>query len=74
MGRFSVRVATMHCIAVRQSVMGLPLQKFVCNQFDMYTLPQILLCLPKTLLFINLKKSFRKLLLADERCWVLKSI
>ena len=81
----SVRVAIVHCIGVRQSVIGFLLQKFglanrlrkipasvispTCTLFLKFS------CVfPKTLLFINLKKSFRKLLPANERCWVLKSI
>ena len=85
MGRFSDRVATVHCTTVKQSVMGLPLWKFglatrlrkISASVISSTCPRSLkssCVFPNTQLFINMKYSFRKLLPANERCWLLKSI
>ena len=78
MGRFSVRVATLHCTTIKQSVMGLPLQepglairlrKIRASMISStYTRFLKFSCVfPQTLLFINLKKFFKKLFPANER-------
>ena len=79
MGRFNVRVCTLHCTTVKQSVIGISRQKLGCATRLRKVLASVTksTCtrflkfsqvFPKTLLFISVKKSFKKPLSESDRC------